>query len=63
VQKEECSTTYAKCTLGERRGIFIRDKPTFSSERMLLEDYYRIGSVEKKKTLVLSLMELDAKTN
>jgi hypothetical protein len=26
---------------------FIRDKPIFSSERMLHEDYYRKGSVQK----------------
>jgi hypothetical protein len=28
--------------------MFIRDKPIFSSERMLHKDYYRKGSVEKK---------------
>jgi hypothetical protein len=27
--------------------MFIRDKPIFSSERMLHKDYYRKGSVEK----------------
>jgi hypothetical protein len=48
-------------TLDERPGIFIRDKPIFSSERMLLKEYYRKGSIEKK-SLVLSLKAL-AKTN
>jgi hypothetical protein len=33
--------------LEERPSIFIRDKPIFSSERVLHEDYYRKGSVEK----------------
>jgi hypothetical protein len=41
--------------------IFIRDKPIFSSERMLHKDYYR-SSVEKKD-LVVGLKGLDAKTN
>jgi hypothetical protein len=47
-----------KCTLDERPGIFIRDKPTFSSERVLHKDYYHSSSVEKK--LVVGL---NAKTN
>jgi hypothetical protein len=34
-------------TLDERPSIFIRDKPIFSSERMLHKDYYHKGSVEK----------------
>jgi hypothetical protein len=34
--------------------IFIRDTPTFWSERMLHKDYYRKSSVEKK-TLVVGL--------
>jgi hypothetical protein len=34
--------------LDERPSIFIRDKPIFSSERMLHKAYYRKGSVEKK---------------
>jgi hypothetical protein len=35
--------------MGDRSTIiFIRDNPIFSSERMLHEDYYRKGSVEKK---------------
>jgi hypothetical protein len=38
-------------TFDERPNIFIRGNPTFSSERMLHEDYYRKGSVEKKKDL------------
>jgi hypothetical protein len=38
----------AKCTLGDRPSIFIRDKTIFSSERMLHKDYYRKGPVEKK---------------
>jgi hypothetical protein len=42
--------------------IFIRDKPIFSSERMLHKDYYRRSSVEKKY-LVVGLKGLDAKTN
>jgi hypothetical protein len=32
----------------ERPNIFIRDKPIFSSERMLHEDYYLTGWAEKK---------------
>jgi hypothetical protein len=39
--------------------IFVRDKPIFSSERMLHKDYYRRSSVEKKNLVV----GLDAKTN
>jgi hypothetical protein len=30
--------------------VFIRDEPTFSSERMLHKDYYRKGSVEKENS-------------
>jgi hypothetical protein len=37
-----------KCTLDEIPSIFVRDKPIFSSERMLHKDYYRRSSVEKK---------------
>jgi hypothetical protein len=51
-----------KCTLDEIPSIFVRDKPIFSSERMLHKDYYRRSSVEKK-ILVVGLMGLDAKTN
>jgi hypothetical protein len=50
-------------TFDKRPGIFIRDKPFFSSERMLHKDYDRNGSVGKKKSLVLSLKGLGAKTN
>jgi hypothetical protein len=42
------------CTLDERPSIFIRDKPTFSSERMLHEDYGHKGSVEKNLWLWIS---------
>jgi hypothetical protein len=52
-----------KFTLDERPRIFIRDKPIFSSERMLHKDYYRRSSVGKKKYLVVGLKGLDAKTN
>jgi hypothetical protein len=41
----------------------MRDELIFSSERMLHKDYYRKSSVEKKKTLVVGLTGLDAKTN
>jgi hypothetical protein len=49
-----------KCTLDEGPGIFIRDKPIFSSERMLHKAYYRRSSVEKQ-SLVVGLKGLDAK--
>jgi hypothetical protein len=51
-----------KCKLDERPSIFIRDKPIFSSERMLYKDYYRRSLVEKKN-LIVGLKGLDAKTN
>jgi hypothetical protein len=38
----------AKCSLDERPGIFMRDKPIFSSERMLDKDYYHKSSVGKR---------------
>jgi hypothetical protein len=41
--------------------IFLRDKPIFSSERMLYKDYDRKDSIEKK-SLVVSLKGLHAKT-
>jgi hypothetical protein len=65
VQKEEFlkHAVCAKCTLDERPSIFIRDKPIFSSERMIHKDYYRKGSVSEKKSLVLGLKGLDTKTN
>jgi hypothetical protein len=44
VHKEEFSKT---CYMCERPSILIRDKPIFSSERMLHMDYYRKVSVEK----------------
>jgi hypothetical protein len=44
-----------KGTLDERPSIFIRDKPIFSSERMLHKDYYSKDSVGKKKFLVVGL--------
>jgi hypothetical protein len=50
-----------KCTLDERPSIFIKDKPIFSSERILHKDYYRRSSAEKN--LVVGLKGLDAKTN
>jgi hypothetical protein len=37
-----------KYTLDEKPSIFIRDKPIFSSEKMLHKDYYRKSSVGKK---------------
>jgi hypothetical protein len=37
-----------KCTTDERPSIFLRDKPIFSSERMIHNGYYRKSSVEKK---------------
>jgi hypothetical protein len=36
------------CYMRQAPSIFIRDKPILSSERMLLKDYYRKGSVEKE---------------
>jgi hypothetical protein len=51
-----------KCTFDEIPSIFVRDKPIFSSERMLLKDYYRRSSAEKKN-LVVGLKGLDTKTN
>jgi hypothetical protein len=50
-----------KYTLDDRPRIFIRDKPIFSSERMLHKVYYHRSSV--KKYLVVGLKGLDAKTN
>jgi hypothetical protein len=54
--------SYVKCTLDERPSIFIRDKPIFSSERVLNNDYHR-RSLVAKKSLVVGLKGLDAKTN
>jgi hypothetical protein len=47
----------------QRSSIFNRDTLIFSSERILHKDYDRKGSVAKKKTLVVSLKRLGAKTN
>jgi hypothetical protein len=49
--------------LDERPSIFVRDKPIFSSERMLHKDYDHKGSLDKNRSLVVSLKGLDAKTN
>jgi hypothetical protein len=49
-------------TLDKRQGIFIREKPILSSERILHKDYDRKGSV-KKIFLVMNLKGLGAKTN
>jgi hypothetical protein len=48
--------------LDEGPSIFIRDKPIFSSERVLYKDYGSKGSVEKK-SLAEILKRLGAKTN
>jgi hypothetical protein len=63
VQKQERSVTCYMCdsTLDERPSIFIRDKPIFSSERMLHKDYNLKSSVEKKKLGVI-LKGLGTKT-
>jgi hypothetical protein len=54
---------YAIRTLDERPNIFIRDKPTFSSERMLHKDYYCKGSLERKMLWSWVSKRLDAKRN
>jgi hypothetical protein len=51
-----------KYTLDESSSIFIRDKPTFSSERILHKDCHRKGSVENK-SLLIGLKGLEAKMN
>jgi hypothetical protein len=46
------------------RSLFVRDKPILLSERMLHKNYGRKGSVAtKKKSLVVNLKGLGAKTN
>jgi hypothetical protein len=50
------------CTPDERPSIFIREKPIFSSERILLRTYHK-ALFEKKKSLVVGLKGLDIKTN
>jgi hypothetical protein len=52
-----------KCTLDEIPGIFITDKPLFSSERMLRKANIERVQLGVKKILVMSLVGLDAKTN
>jgi hypothetical protein len=44
----EHSCPYVRYVHVTRSSIFIRDKPIFSSERMLHKNYYRKVSVEKK---------------
>jgi hypothetical protein len=63
-QKEEFSiyAICAKCTLVEKPSIFIRDKPIFSSKRMLHKDYYRKSSVGKISPVV-GLKGPDIKAN
>jgi uncharacterized protein (DUF2225 family) len=58
MQKEEFLITCYMCNM-----IFIRENLTFSSERMLHKDYGRKGSVEKKKSVVVSFKGLGAKKN
>jgi hypothetical protein len=63
---ESCSkvSVLLRCDVSAgRSSIFIRDKPIFSSERMLHKDYDYKGSSEKKKSPIMSLKELGAKTN
>jgi hypothetical protein len=50
VQEEEFLITCYMCeyTLDEKPSIFRRDKPIFSSERMLHKGYYGESSVGKK---------------
>jgi hypothetical protein len=50
----------AKYTFDERPSVFIRDKSTFSSERMLHKNYYRKRSVGRT-FLVIDLKGTDAK--
>jgi hypothetical protein len=47
----------------ERRNLFISDKHTLSSGKMLYKDCDRKGSVAKKKYLVMNLKGLGTKTN
>jgi hypothetical protein len=63
VLKEEFSLTCSECDTCplQRRSIIIRDRPILSSERVLHKDFK--GSVAKKKSLVVSLKRLGAKTN
>jgi hypothetical protein len=52
----------AKYTLDEKPSIFIRDKPIFSSERMLHKDYNARIQLEKRSPVV-GLKGPGAKTN
>jgi hypothetical protein len=54
--------TCAKYTFDEKPSIFIRDKPLLSPEKMLHKDYYCKSSIGKK-SLVVGLKGLGAKTN
>jgi hypothetical protein len=58
---------YVIRTFDKRPSIFIRDKPIFSSERMLHKDYDSKDSVAKKIyiriSLVVFLKGLGAKMN
>jgi hypothetical protein len=56
-----CTCYTCNTSLDKRPGIFIGDKPTLCSERILHKDSERNGSVEK--TLVVSLKGLGAKTS
>jgi hypothetical protein len=64
VQKEEFSITCYKCDTytRQRPSIFIRDKPTLSSERISHKDHDRKGSAAKK-TLVVGFERPGVKTN
>jgi hypothetical protein len=59
VHKEEFSITCYNCDTytSQRPSTFVREKPIFSSERMLHKDYDRKDSVETK-TLVVGLKRL-----
>jgi hypothetical protein len=54
--------SYITWPTDEKPSISIRDKPIFSSDRMLHKDYYRKSSVEKK-SLVVGLKGPGAKAN
>jgi hypothetical protein len=51
-----------KYTFDEIPSIFMRDKPIFSSERILRKNYYDKGSVEKESVIV-SLKAFETKVN
>jgi hypothetical protein len=56
-------TSFSDTYTSQRRSLFIGDKATLSSERMLRKDYDRKGSVAKNKTLVVIIKGLGAKAN